>query len=109
MKTIVINAAKLSNWNNFHSYFKRTFGFPEFYGRNMAAWVDCLTSLDEPNHGMTTKITLNKGELIVFRLLNVEGLKKSSSDIYEALIECSAFVNRRRMEVGDMPLIVLSF
>jgi RNAse (barnase) inhibitor barstar len=109
MKTVVINTAKLSNWNSFHSYFKRTFGFPEFYGNNLNAWIDCMTSLDEPSHGMTTKITLRKGELIIFKLLNVEDSKKSSRDIYDALIESSAFVNHRRIQVGDTPLIVLSF
>jgi hypothetical protein len=30
-------------------------------------------------------------------------------DIYLALVECSAFVNRGRMATGELPILILSF
>jgi RNAse (barnase) inhibitor barstar len=43
-----IRARNISDWKSFHAEFRRVFGFPEFYGHNMDAWIDCMTSLDEP-------------------------------------------------------------
>ncbi len=108
MKTVAIEGRNLRDWEGFHNYFKETFGFPEFYGKNMDAWIDCMTYLDDPERGMS-KVTVGKGELIVLQIINAEHLKQISPDIYMALLECSAFVNRRRIEVGDDPLIILSF
>ena len=106
--SVRINATKILNWKAFHSYFQREFGFPEFYGRNMNAWIDCMGDLDKPENGMTG-ISIRKGEFLVLRITHVEELKTNAMDIYLALVECSAFVNRSRMEVGDLPLLILSF
>jgi RNAse (barnase) inhibitor barstar len=106
--SVRINATKILNWKAFHSYFQREFGFPEFYGRNMNAWIDCMGDLDKPENGMT-RITITKGEFLVLRITHVEELKNKAMDIYLALVECSAFVNRSRMETGELPLIILSF
>ena len=108
MKTVAIDGGNFQDWEEFHDYFKETFGFPEFYGKNMDAWIDCMTYLDDPESGMS-KVTVGKGELIVLQIINAEHLKQTAPDIYLALLECSSFVNHRRIEVGDEPLIILSF
>jgi hypothetical protein len=48
---------------DFHDIFNEAFGFPAFYGRNMNAWIDCLTSLDAPADGMT-RVTVPKGGIL---------------------------------------------
>ena len=88
--------------------FTEVLGFPRFYGRNMDAWIDCLTSADCKEDGMTTVHAPPNG----FFVMNLRGgrdLKKRCPEIYDALIECSAFVNYRRMEVGGDPVLLLSF
>jgi Barstar (barnase inhibitor) len=45
---VSLDCKEISDWNSFHEGFARVFGFPDFYGKNMDAWIDCLTSLDAP-------------------------------------------------------------
>lgn len=48
MQTTIVDipAHEITDWDSFHDVFKRVFGFPDFYGRNMDAWIDCMTDLD---------------------------------------------------------------
>jgi hypothetical protein len=109
MKTVTIKASKILNWEEFHAYFSDLFGFPDFYGKNMNAWIDCITYLDDPRSGMNSKISVASNDLIVFEIDDAKLLKEQAEDIYLSLIECCAFVNHRRMESGGNPLIVVSF
>ena len=109
MKSIEIDGNDIMDWNAFHSYFKDKLGFPDFYGSNMDAWIDCMSYLDEPGAGMTEKSPLTKGETLALRLTNVDSLIERSSEIFDALVDCSAFVNFRRAEAGKPPLIALSY
>jgi hypothetical protein len=45
---VTIPADRITDWESFHSVFKQALGFPDFYGRNMDAWNDCMTYLDDP-------------------------------------------------------------
>ena len=94
---------------SFHDYFSEEFGFPDFYGKNMDAWIDCMTYLDEPEGGMSTKIFVQAGESIIFHIDYVKFLKETNANAYNDLIECTAFVNYRRIDLEDSPLIYLSF
>lgn len=82
-------------------------GFPDFYGANMDAWIDCMTYL-ESKDGMT-KVHVPKGGVLLIQLLNAKDLKERFPDAYNALIECSAFVNYRRLDQGDAPVLALAF
>jgi hypothetical protein len=105
---IAINCAKIHDWPSFHDEFAKAFGFPEFYGRNMDAWIDCLTSLDEPEDGMST-VHCRAGSVLTLELKNLREWKDRNPELYDAVIECSAFVNWRRIEMGDSPVLALSF
>jgi len=109
MKIINIDTTKISDRQSFHAYFKETFRFPDFYGNNMDAWIDCMTYLDEPNSGMTSKVFVEKNNAVVLNLLHVANFIERVPMLYNGLIECSAFVNYRRIEIGDSPIIFLSF
>ncbi|HTJ53686.1 MAG TPA: barstar family protein [Cyclobacteriaceae bacterium] len=109
MKIVDIETSEIKDWDSFHNYFSKIFGFPDFYGKNMDAWNDCMTYLDEPDSGMTTNISVNKKDYVVLNILNVTEFKQRVPHIYDALVECSAFVNYRRIESGDAPIIFLSF
>ena len=49
-----VDANPITDWQTFHSVFAEKFGFPSFYGRNMAAWVDCRSYLDDPSAEMSS-------------------------------------------------------
>jgi hypothetical protein len=94
-----------TDWDSFHTVFSHVFGFPEFYGRNMDAWIDCMTDLDDPNSGMT-KVHCSPGDVIV---LQVDNVNQVPSELYAALVECAAFVNWRRIDQGEPAVLALSF
>jgi RNAse (barnase) inhibitor barstar len=108
MKIVTINTDEISDWDSFHDLFSNKFGFPDFYGRNMDAWIDCMESLDSPEDGMTS-IHVETGETLILELENVSSLSKRNKEIYDAIIECSAFVNYTKIDLGENPVLTLSF
>ena len=49
-----IDATRIGDWESFHAVFQAAMGFPDFYGANMNAWIDCMSYLDDSAAGMTT-------------------------------------------------------
>jgi RNAse (barnase) inhibitor barstar len=105
---VKVDTRKIIDWPTFHSVFSEAFGFPRFYGQNMDAWIDCMTYLDDPDAGMS-QIHAPMGGVVVLQLENVKDFAQRCSELYAAIIECSAFVNFRRIELGEEPILALSF
>ena len=92
-----IDISGVSNWEDFHECFAQKFGFPDYYGRNMDAWIDCMEDY-----------ALGDDSL----MLQIDGmpkLKDSCPEIYEAICECAAFINYRSFESGGETFLILSF
>jgi len=109
MQTTIIRIAsdQIKDWESFHSVFQTAFGFPDFYGRNMDAWIDCMTYVDDSSCGMTN-ISVGQGELVALRIDDdAPDFEQRCPEQYRALIECTAFVNYRRVEVGQSPVLTL--
>lgn len=87
----------------FHDVCAATFGFPDFYGRNMNAWIDCLTWLDD---GMS-HFDLPPAEVLRIEVADFEDFRARLPDLARDLVECAAFVNRRLAEMGDPPRLAL--
>lgn len=104
---IRMDAEEIMDWDSFHAVFKRDLGFPDFYGENMDAWIDCMTCLDDPNSGMTT-FTVTHDELAVLEVRGIRSFRERCPEQYAALVECSAFVNYRRVEIGNRPILSLT-
>lgn len=94
MKKYVINGKNIHDWKTFHFEFKNVMQFPNYYGENMDAWIDCMCELSEE----PTMIYLENGKEI----------KKYNREIVDSLLECAAFVNLRRMETGDVPNLIIA-
>lgn len=107
-KLVSIDCGKIHDWDSFHDEFARVFGFPDFYGRNLNAWIDCMTSLDKPDDGMT-RIHAAKGNVLTVQLENVVQLREQNPELYAAIVECTAFVNWRRIEGGEPAVLAISF
>ena len=108
MSRVIIDTSKIKDWDTFHNVFARAFGFPEFYGRNMNAWIDCMTSLDEPEAGMSN-VHAPPGGVVVMELSDATDLALRQPELFEAIVDCAAFVNYRKLEVGENAVIALSY
>jgi RNAse (barnase) inhibitor barstar len=98
-----IQAKFITDWQSFHSVFAETMGFPAFYGRNMNAWVDCMTGFDD---GMT-RFTFTPGELFHLEVEDAADFQRRLPEIFQVFIESVAFVNFRRVEQGEPPILAL--
>ena len=79
-------------------------GLPAFYGRNMDAWIDCMTCLDDANAGMSA-VHAPAGGVLTLQLENVDDFAARCPIQYAVIIECAAFVNWRRIELGSPPVL----
>ena len=105
---VKIDLDRISDWQSFHDVFSEALGFPDFYGRNMNAWIDCMTSVDEPADGLTS-VHAPSGGFLVLQFENVADFAARCPELYEAIADCTAFVNFRRIEAGEEPVLGLSF
>jgi hypothetical protein len=108
MAVVRIDCDRIIDWESFHDVFAEALGFPGFYGRNMNARIDCLTSLDDPADGMTA-VHAPPGGVLVLEVAGVDGFARRCPEQYQAVVECAAFVNWRRLQVGEREVLALSF
>ena len=104
---IDIPVSEISDWDTFHDVFATALGFPEFYGRNVNAWIDCLTYVDEDD-GMTSFV-VQPGDVLTLQFAGAGDFEERCPEQYSAIVECSAFVNWRRIESGQRPVVAISF
>jgi RNAse (barnase) inhibitor barstar len=98
-----VQTKRITDWDSFHSEFAETMGFPEFYGRNMNAWIDCMTYFND----RMTRFTVPPGELFHLEVADTKDFAQRLPEIFQAFIECAAFVNWRRQEMGEPPILAL--
>ena len=108
MNLVVVDTRLITDWDSFHEVFARAFGFPAYYGRNMDAWIDCMTTLNDPL-GSDTTLFVSPGEIVVLQLEHAGDFERRCPEIYSALIESSAFVNHRLVEQGHPPALALAW
>ena len=109
MRSVVkLDTRRIADWESFHNVFAEVFGFPAFYGRNMDAWIDCMTHLDDPSAGMM-KVHAPPGGVLALELEDVDNFIHRCPDQYGAIIECAAFVNWRRIQTGESAVLALSY
>ncbi len=99
---VAIDASEILDWPSFHAVFAKAFGFPDFYGRNMNAWIDCMTDLDEPGLGMS-KVHAPANGIVLIKVVNAKDFSTRCPEQAAALNDCAAFVNWRRCEQGGAP------
>ena len=105
MKIVHVDGAKIKDWETFFDEFASAFGFPDFFGRNMDAWIDCMTNLDEEFNA----VHVEPGQLVCLVLDAAAEFKGRCPEQFQALVECAAFVNWRRLEIGEPAILVVSF
>jgi hypothetical protein len=107
MIVVQIDCDRITDWESFHAVFAETFGFPDFYGRNMNAWIDCMSYLDDLGAGMST-VSVPAGGVLTLQLDGANEFAARCPEQHAALVECSAFVNLRRMVAGEAAVLALA-
>ena len=108
MTLVKLDTRGITDWASFHDVFAKAVGFPSFYGRNMDAWIDCMTWLDDQSAEMT-KVHAPPGGVVVLEIQHVDDFASRCPEQFEAIIECAAFVNWRKIESGKRAVLALSY
>lgn len=107
MKTIRIETDKITDWETFHDVFAEAFGFPDFYGRNMNAWIDCMSDVSTTGREGMTSFRIELGDKLVLDIPEAEAWKKRCPEVFEAFVECVAFANCRNLEADEQCELLL--
>ena len=107
MTLIKLDTRRIRDWTTFHEVFAEVFGFPSFYGKNMNAWVDCMTYLDDPAAGMSTVQFLK--ETSPFSSMTLTTWRHGALSNTVRSWSVWPFVNWRRLEHAHAPVLALSF
>lgn len=105
---IRIDAARLTDATSLHNVLNEAFGFTPGYGKNLDALVDCLTHLDDLGASMS-RIQLLPGQIALLVIEHTEGMDKRSANQVKALSDAVAFVNWRRLERKQPPVVALAY
>jgi hypothetical protein len=106
MPSVRLDGRQIGNWAAFHDACTAVFGFPDFYGRNMDAWIDCLSTLRDDD-GMSSFV-LGADEMLEIEILHSARLRREAPHILDALEECTTEVNERYAENGENPALSLT-
>ena len=100
-KTIQIDCKGLKE-KDLHLVFKEKLGFPDFYGMNWNALIDCLSYLREPEAEMT-KVSLKEDEVLLIYCNDLSKAKFNSND----LVNIIEWVNARGLAWFNKPFVTL--
>jgi RNAse (barnase) inhibitor barstar len=92
---VAIDGSLISDFVSFHEVFKDALGFPEFYGRNMDAWIDCMGDIHEDT-GMSN-VLLPLDTSLTLDVTNVRHMEATCPGVLVTLLACTAFVNAQRI------------
>jgi RNAse (barnase) inhibitor barstar len=92
-----LETKQITDWASFHRVCKEAFGFPDYYGRNMNSWIDCMSSFETDE------------EIFQVEIIDTEDFNSRLPDILDAMVECTAFVNNRYIACGEAIRIAIVF
>ena len=105
MPTVELDGHEITSWEAFHLASRREFGFPDFYGDNMDAWIDCLSGMRDDD-GMS-RFTLASDQTLEICVRHAEGMQRRAPHVLQGLQEAVQEVNLRSQEAGQPPLLRL--
>ncbi len=98
---------QIKDWKSFHLLCKEKFGFPDFYGMNMNAWIDCLTYLDESDGMSRFPLAEEKYCILTFPIPRI--LILVCRRYLMLLSKAVLSANRRYADEGKSPVLALVF
>jgi RNAse (barnase) inhibitor barstar len=107
MASFQIDTLKITDWRSFHDVFATELKFFDGYGRNMDAWIDCMTDL-HGEHSLSGH-HLPVGDPVVLEFQHTKDFIKRCPEIFLNLIECTIFVNQRYKNFSNAEYVLLKF
>lgn len=104
---IRLDARRLNDSAGLHAALNEAFGFTDEYGNNLDALVDCLTYLDDPKTRMS-RVQLVPGQVALL-VLEHNDAKGKQATVVRTLLDAIAFVNWRRLEKGQPPVLAVAY
>lgn len=105
MRTVTLDTRSIVDKPTFHAAFASALEFPEFYGRNMDAWIDCMSSLTD-EHPLAG-FRLGSDECLVLKVPDFRALEERVPEVTRSLVSCTAAVNQRYGQFGGSARIIL--
>ena len=84
-----LNAGTWDTPQAFHTEAKRVLGFPDYYAKNLASWVDCLPELPVPDDG---------GMALVFR--QYDAFARAEPRLAQTILDSIESTSRRFLLTG---------
>ena len=107
-RELELDFTEIDNLEKMHNLLMNIFGFPVFYGKNVNALIDCLSDLRvQGEKGETLCDFKIKTEEII--ILNCKNFSYKSSIIQNHFITAIESINKREIEIGNIPSIFLNF
>jgi RNAse (barnase) inhibitor barstar len=104
--TIRLDFTPVTSWDGYHDVFVAAFGLPAFYGRNGHALLDRLSSLRDPDAGMS-RVVVAPGEVV---LVQVDGLAAMPRELRESFIMTLEVLSERcaaREQSSPIVLVII--
>ncbi len=90
----IIDGSKIKDWESFHDEFQSSMGFFEGYGRNINAWIDCMTDMyTNWEYSSLTKFNLNDEDRFILKIINCEEWKKTDPETFNGFIDYCIWSN----------------
>ena len=93
MATATLSLDRVHDWASFHRESARAFGFPDYYGGNNNAWIDCLSYMDDGD--ASSRFELGPVEQLVVQAEGFNEFRRRCPEIASALPGLVAAVNER--------------
>lgn len=100
---MIIDFKNIDTVEKMHEKLKHAFGFPNFYGANIHALIDCLGDIRYPENGMS-KITIDENEVLNLTIKNFPYENKLIINIFFLAIK---YVNEKSIDRHETPSIHL--
>jgi hypothetical protein len=105
---IRIDSRRLTDAAGLHAALDEAFGFAPGYGKNLDALVDCLTHLDDPRTSLS-RVQVFPGQVALLVIEHAQGMGKQAAAQVKALVDAVAFVNWRRLETKQPPVLAVAY
>jgi hypothetical protein len=106
LKEIEIDFSNINDLNQMHEVLKEKFGFPDFYGKNVNALIDCWSELRDIGEVDETMCDFNLEKEDTL-LIITKKLSHKKDIIVNHLIVAIEAVNKREISRGNKYSIIL--
>jgi RNAse (barnase) inhibitor barstar len=106
-QVVLLDGPKLLQRASLHDEVRLKFLLPEWYGRNMDALLDVLSTLDDRKANLSRSVLLGRGENCVLRIAGSEVMLKEAAELFVEFAGVVAAANLRFSESASETRLLL--